>query len=163
MNRPTKLFLLALLLPPSVALAQSNFQANLAGSNEVPAISTSGVGAFSARVDKDETAIAFELSFGNLSSAVAVAHIHFGQHDVNGGVSAFLCGGGGQPACPAATEGQVSGVITAANVTGPAAQGISPGEFAELVHAIRSGDAYVNVHTATFGSGEIRGQIVPGS
>jgi hypothetical protein len=53
----------------------------------------------------------------------------------------------------------VSGVITAAQIVGPAAQGIATGEFAELVDALRSGAAYANVHTTTFPAGEIRGQI----
>jgi hypothetical protein len=50
-------------------------------------------------------------------------------------------------------------VLTPANVIGPAAQGVAPGEFAELVRAIRAGVTYANVHTTTHGSGEIRGQI----
>ena len=50
-------------------------------------------------------------------------------------------------------------MITAASVIGPAGQGISAGEFAELIRAIRSGNAYVNVHTMTFPAGEIRGQL----
>ena len=53
----------------------------------------------------------------------------------------------------------MSGTITAAQVIGPAGQGIQPGEFAELVKALRVGAAYANVHTTTFPAGEIRGQI----
>jgi hypothetical protein len=53
----------------------------------------------------------------------------------------------------------VSGVITAAQVVGPSAQGIQAGEFAELVQALRAGAAYAKVHTTTFAAGEIRGQI----
>jgi hypothetical protein len=44
-------------------------------------------------------------------------------------------------------------------VIGPDAQGIAPGEFAELVRAMRAGVTYANVHTTTHGGGEIRGQI----
>ena len=45
---------------------------------------------------------------------------------------------------------------------GPAAQGIDPapaGQFADVVRAIRTGNAYANIHTAKFGGGEIRGQV----
>jgi hypothetical protein len=42
------------------------------------------------------------------------------------------------------------------------AQGLEPGEFDELVDAIRAGVTYVNVHTTKFPGGEIRGQIGPG-
>jgi hypothetical protein len=44
-------------------------------------------------------------------------------------------------------------------VIGPTAQGISPGEWDKIVAAMRSGEAYANVHTPKFTAGEIRGQI----
>jgi hypothetical protein len=47
-------------------------------------------------------------------------------------------------------------------VIGPADQGIDPGEFDELVRAMRAGVTYANVHTTRFGGGEIRGQIKAG-
>jgi hypothetical protein len=53
----------------------------------------------------------------------------------------------------------LSGTIVPANVIGPVGQGIAPGEFAELVAAIRAGRAYANVHSTLFPAGEIRGQI----
>ncbi len=86
------------------------------------------------------------------------AHIHLGQRSVNGGVAAFLCGGGDKPPCPA-TAGTVTGVIDAADIIGPVQQSIAAGEFNELVRAIRSGVSYANVHTNKHPGGEIRGQI----
>ena len=62
------------------------------------------------------------------------------------------------PPCPAAPA-TVSGTLDAADVIGPAGQGIAAGEFAELLDAMRSGSTYVNIHTTTFGGGEIRAQI----
>ena len=63
------------------------------------------------------------------------------------------------PTCP--QSGTVKGLIQAANVIGPTGQGISAGELAELVDAIRFGVAYVNVHSTVFPGGEIRGQLGP--
>jgi hypothetical protein len=52
-------------------------------------------------------------------------------------------------------------VIHASDVIGPAEQGIAPGEFRELVRAIRHNATYVNVHTEMFETGEIRGNVIP--
>lgn len=51
-------------------------------------------------------------------------------------------------------------VITAAQVQALAAQGIAANEFEELLAAIGEGATYANVHTAKYGGGEIRGQIL---
>lgn len=131
------------------------FEASLNGYLETPSVSTAATGRFKAWIGDDS--IQFSLSYKNLTGAPLVAHIHFGRPDVAGGVAVFLCGGGGRPACPA--SGTVTGTIVAADVVGPAGQGIAAGEFAEVVRAIRHGAAYVNVHTPTFPNGEIRGNL----
>ena len=140
-------------------LAKSNamkMKAELQGYEEVPAISTMGSGELKLKVSKDETSIDYELSYAGLEGgAPLVSHIHLGQRSVNGGVIAFLCGGGGKPVCPA--SGTVTGTINSTNII--AAQGIAAGEFAEALQAMRSGVTYANVHTTSFGAGEIRGQI----
>jgi hypothetical protein len=156
-----------LLVAPTLAQgARGRFRARLSGYQEVPAISTDARGSFSARV-LSGPAIEYELSYSNIQNAVA-AHIHLGQRAVNGGVSAFLCGGSA-PACPA-TGGTVTGTIEAADVVGPAGQGIAAGEIDELIDAMKNGVTYANVHTddgveppntgpGDFPGGEIRGQI----
>ena len=135
--------------------------AHLNGYQETPvSISTEGEGSFAARIGS--SVIEFELQYDGIEGGnVLFAHIHFGQRRTSGGVSAFLCGGGGKPACP--SSGTVEGTITAANVQGPAGQGIAAGELDELVAAIRAGAAYANVHTTTFSAGEIRGQLGKGN
>lgn len=150
-------------LATSLALASGSHDRNgtigakLSGFSEAPANIVAGEGRFKADVASDK--ITFELKYSNLSGAPSAAHIHVGQKNVSGGVSAFLCGGGGQPACPATTSGTVTGTIVAANVVGPAAQGVAAGDFAGLLTAIKHRVAYVNMHTTKFPNGEIRGQI----
>ena len=135
----------------------------LGGYQEVPAISTTGSGTFEARVNADDTAFDWTLTYDALTGSVTQAHIHFGQRSVNGGVSIWLCGTAANPGppgtavCPAA--GTVTGTATAADVVGPAGQGIAAGEFAEILAAIRAGKAYANVHSSLFPGGEIRGQL----
>jgi hypothetical protein len=144
----------------AVADAQSksnHVKASLEGYQEVPAVSTTGTGTLDLRINDAE--IEFELTYENLEGATTTAaHIHLGQPGVNGGVSVFLCGGGGRPECTP-RSGSFSGVITAANVIGPVGQGIAAGEFDELVRALRAGVTYVNVHTDRNPGGEIRGVI----
>lgn len=146
----------SLLAAPAAHSRSERFSARLGGDEEVPPINTEGSGTF--RMTIRDT-INFTLSFEDLSSPLGAAHLHFGQTNVSGGVMIWICGGGGQPACPATTEGTITGTITAANVTGPAAQGIAAGDLDSALEAVRDGLSYVNLHTANFGGGEIRGQI----
>jgi hypothetical protein len=136
---------------------RNQFKARLQGFQETPAISSTGRGEFTARIRDD--AIDWELSYEGLEGTpTTAAHVHLGQKAVAGGVSFFLCGGGGKPACTN-TSGSFSGTATAADVIGPAAQGVAPGEIAEMITAMRAGKTYANVHTGKHPGGEIRGQI----
>src|ERR687895_1126637 len=134
-----------------------NVRATLIGFEEVPAVSTVASGKFTAKIDRSARLIEYKLSFEDLEANSLFAHIHLGQRATNGGVSAFLCGGGDKPPCP--QSGTVEGTIDAADVVGPAAQGIEPGAFAELVRAMEAGATYANVHSSKWPGGEIRGQI----
>lgn len=164
------LLLTLLGLLPAAAQAQEGrkFKATLISYEEVPALSNTGAGTFSMLIDSTDTSFDYELSFSGLSGTGATqAHIHIAQKGVNGGIMVFFCSNlgnapsPGAQACPA--NGTVSGTITAANVIGPASQGIAVAEFAEVLQAIRAGTVYVNVHSVLFAGGEIRGQLVQGT
>ncbi len=149
----------------AVALAQggSDFKERLTGYQEVPALSTSGHGTFRASIRNHGTAIRYRLSYAGLEAKPLQAHIHLGQRGVNAGVIVFLCdntgaGPAGTKPCPD-PSGTVPGTLRAAAVIGPAAQGIAPGEFRELVRAMRAGATYANVHTEKYLAGEIRAQL----
>jgi hypothetical protein len=149
--------------------AAQTVHAKLAGYQEVPAVSTAGSGQFTAKIEESTGSIYWELSYGAVQGTVVQAHIHVGQHSVNGGISVWLCQSATNPA-PAAVaaqtpictspSGTLSGTITAASVLGPTgAQQLPAGGFEQLVQAIRAGVTYVNVHTNLSPGGEIRGQI----
>lgn len=159
--------LIALLAVSAIAFTQAKrIREFLTGYEEVPAVSTVAEGEFHARISNDSSQIDYELKYSDLEGSVTQAHIHFGQKGVNGGISVWLCGNpsatvippAGTQVCPP-SPATITGTLTAANVVGPAAQGIAAGEFAELISAIRAGKTYANVHSTKFPGGEIRSQI----
>jgi hypothetical protein len=161
--------LIALLLAFAVAgLAtaatdQRNFRAHLNGAEEVPARDTPAQGQAIFQLSNDGTELHFRLIVANIDNVVA-AHIHCAPVGVNGPVGVTLFGG-------APVGGRFSGVLAEGTVTAP-----DPGnacgwaDLDDVVAALRSGDAYVNVHTndgvppvntgpGDFPGGEIRGQV----
>jgi hypothetical protein len=162
--------------------AEEQFHARLTGFREVPANSTVASGEFKAEIINDTT-IAYELTYSGLEAPITQAHIHFGQRFVAAGIALWLCQipkeplvappaanpfdpTGLAPTCPQEAQGPttVKGNLTAANLIGPAGQGIleqnsdRASEFAQILKAIRAGVTYTNVHTSKFPGGEIRGQ-----
>lgn len=137
--------------------------ATLSGLQEVPSVITRGLGKFSLVVEPDGSGIEWALSYFNLETPLTGAHIHVGQEGANGAIAVFLCDNTGNapmgtPACDD-SPATLTGRITGRDVVDASAQGIGEGDLAELIHAIRAGVGYVNVHTEAFPAGEIRGQI----
>jgi len=149
---------------PSGIGGPNRFAAILVGHNEVPAIHTGGMGKLTLTLNDNNT-ISFELTYANLSSPAVQAHVHFGQPNVNGGVVFYFCGGP-KPACPAgntSTPATVTGTIAASDILAQNPnQGIAAGDIAGLISEMKAGFTYANVHTQTFQSGEIRGQVFAG-
>ena len=145
------------------------FQELGALNNETGAILTEGNGTLKLTLNKNAQTLAYELTYHfpstepNGATTVLQSHIHFGRVHTPGGIMVFFCtnlgnGPAGTPACPT-PEGSVSGMITAAGVQAVPGQQVSAGDFGAVVAALASNSAYVNVHTANFKAGEIRGQI----
>jgi hypothetical protein len=144
--------------------------ARLIGINETPSVSTPAQGAFRAVIDENASTITYTLNYEGIG-AVTQSHLHLGQRHTAGGIVIFLCTNlnNAPPntvvqACPTAQPAQITGVIRPADVTGPtgtgvASQQIAPGEFAEILAAIRAGAVYVNIHSTPSPAGEIRGQL----
>ena len=153
-------FLALSMVGAAPALGAEGLSAQLNSYEETPStLNSPGTGVFVGLIDSDETFINYQLFYTDLQGAtVLFAHIHFGKPGESGGVVAFLCGGGGKPACPAAGT-PITGTIVAANVQALAGQNLAAGDMAAFVRAIRSGFTYANVHTNIFPGGELRGQI----
>ena len=138
---------------------------DMSGYLEAPPVSSVAEGDFRAKIDDEANTVEYTLSYSGLEGDVRQSHIHFGQRGVSAGIIVWLCEttfnpsptGPATPDCP--QSGTVTGTFGAADVIGPAGQGIAPGEFEELVAAIRAGRTYANVHSSKFPPGEIRGQL----
>ncbi len=120
-------------------------QADLAGSNEVPARATAATGVTGFTIEG--STVYFSLQVNNIN-AVLFAHIHSGSATVNGPVRVFLYRG--------PTTGAVDGILSSGSFAAADVTGIS---FDQLLNEMRAGTAYVNVHSPTYPGGEVRGQI----
>ena len=182
MSRRRRLLVVALTVGTAVAITatgsaatpseEDSFSGNvqfvqLSGYNENPnSISTPATATFRLTINNQAQEITYRLSYANMPTAVTQAHVHFGSEwQMGANISFFLCTNlGNAPAgvvvqaCPAAPA-TITGTIKAVDVVGPTALGIAPGEFAEVVKAIRAGFTYVNVHTTQFPGGEVRAQL----
>ncbi|HEX8499388.1 MAG TPA: PQQ-dependent sugar dehydrogenase [Pyrinomonadaceae bacterium] len=110
------------------------FVANLDGAQETPAHATPARGAATLLLDRDETTARVSLSFRDLTSAQTAAHIH----------GPAPAGQAAQPAFDLPPGNFNDFQIT-----------LTPQQVADL----RAGLFYVNVHSANFPAGEIRGQF----
>ena len=153
--------MMALGAPPTA----TSFSAALEGENEVPLVASAGTGQWQGTLNATGDDIAWTITFSGLSGPPTQSHIHFGQSFVTGGIVYWFCGAGATPgpvgtaACPAANNGTLSGHITAAGIQAATTQGISAGDFAKILAALRDGNAYVNIHSIQSPGGEIRGQV----
>ena len=140
------------------------FRASLSGDEEVPVRVTNASGHANFKLSKEGDELEFKLVVEDIENVVQ-AHIHIGPPGENGPVTVFLYGV--VPAAGGPIEGKISeGTITSGDLIGPLA-GMT---LDDLLDEMRSGNAYVNVHTndgddvinegpGDFPGGEIRGQI----
>jgi uncharacterized protein (DUF1800 family) len=127
-------------------VARRTYLAMLNGAGEVPPVITSATGVSNVILSPDETSALVSMSFANLSSPQTAAHIHGPAEPGNSAAGAIL--DLDQPL------GQVSNLLwTFAPLGGLSVQ--------DQVNALKTGRFYVNVHSANFPEGEIRGWLFP--
>jgi hypothetical protein len=128
-----------------------NYDTRLSGAEEVPANNSKARGVANFKFNSDNSALSYHLNVANLEN-VRASHIHLGKFGQNGpivvGIRTDL------------VQGRVNGVyakgvFTDANLSGL----MQGGDLIILREALRTGNAYVNVHTHDFPGGEIRGQL----
>lgn len=152
---------------PLASSAEAAFTATLTGSENVPeAIKTDATGELEFIVSADSRKVRYELTVKDLSN-IAAADVHLGPAGANGPLVVKLFPVRG--ASP--KKGPFSGVLAegtfdASDLIGP----LAGADLEELLEQVRTGNAYVNVHTndgldppnsgpGDYRLGEIRGQI----
>ena len=145
----TALFVVAAPLTAS-ADNDAEFEAELDPGQEVGAVVSDGEGEAEFTLRKDK--VRFRLKWKDLTTPVIFAHIHCAPAGVNGPVGVTLIHEGMDP------DGRIRGSFTAPD---PAPNGCGWTTLADVIGALASGEAYVNIHTQMFPGGEIRGQIEP--
>ena len=124
------------------------YGATLTGAREVPAAVTPATGAASFLLTG--TTVTYTITTSGFSSPLTVGHVHLGGAGETGPVIV--------PFSIVAQSGTVAtGVVdVGARVT----YGNITISGDSLLHLFENGKAYVNLHTAGFPGGEIRGQVV---
>ena len=133
----------ALFLVPSTQ-AQTFFTADLTAAQEPGDVESNGAG--TAALALTDEGLRFFVTVDSLTGEIANAHFHHAEAGVNGDV--------------------VRGIMD--DFAGNSAAGIwtsGDGEplTDELIQELFAGNLYLNIHTAAYGGGEIRGQIRPSS
>jgi hypothetical protein len=146
----------------------SIYAVTLDGPSESPANASPGTGSATVIIDDVLNTLSLSVSFSGLTGTTTASHIHCcttlagaGTAGVATTTPTFL----GFPL--GVTSGSYSVVLdeTLAGSWNPAyitANGGTPATaFAAMLAGINAGKAYLNIHTSTFGGGEIRGFLVP--
>ena len=121
----------------SSAMAETlTFSAKLDGASEVPATTSTGKGDLTASLDTISKQLSWKGSYSGLTGDATAAHFH-------------------GPAAAGANAGVVV-PIPSFKSPFPGAAGLTDAQVADLT----AGKWYVNIHSAKFPSGEIRGQMV---
>lgn len=136
------------------------YGATLTGANETPtAITTTATG--DATFTRNGTIVTYTINYANLSGAPTASHVHVGLPGVTGPVVVPFT----LPAGLAAASGTFTGTITASatDVKAGTSGGvtINAGNLDDVLAAMKSGNAYANIHTTAHPGGEIRGVVNP--
>jgi hypothetical protein len=148
-----------------------SFRAEMSAAREVPVVASPARGTFRALLSEDGTSFAYTLNYEGFEGTVTQAHIHIAQPFASGGISVWLCRTAAPvppagvpadvPTCgtPGGDGPEAEGVISAEDVIGPTGQAVPAADFEDLLHLMRAGYAYANVHSTSAPGGEVRGQI----
>jgi hypothetical protein len=146
----------AQLTAPLFEVRGDHFRTHATGSEEVPANPSLAQGQAMFQLSDDGTTLSYKLIVANIEN-VLQSHIHLAPAGSNGGIVVWL-----YPSAPPAQliPGRSQGVLAEGEITSANFVNALAGQSMDvLLGHLRSGNAYVNVHTTQFPPGEIRGQV----
>ena len=171
MIRPLRLALLAavvLVIPQAAPAALLSYTAVLSGPNEAPPNTSPATGTAQVDIDTDLNTMRVRAQFGGLLGTTTMAHIHAATATPGTGTALVATT---PPAFPNFPLGVTSGVydqlldMTASSSYNPAFITANGGTVesarSALFSSIAAGTSYFNIHTTSFGGGEIRGFFQP--
>lgn len=145
-----------------------SFEADLSGPAEAPPNASPGIGTALFTYDDSAHTLSFSVSFSGLTGVTTASHIHAATTTPGTGTAGVATQVPTFSAFPlGVTTGSFSQTLdlTQASSYNPSyvtAHGGTPaGAETALISAINGGQAYLNIHTATFPGGEIRGFLTP--
>jgi hypothetical protein len=145
------LFVVGAPVSASTTAAGRDYVSIISSGEEVPLTDTGTYGWATYHVSDDGQSMTWTLWINAINDPIA-AHIHVGGVGVNGPVVVLLYSG--------KNVGPFSGVMSSGTMTEKDLDGPLKGKtMDDLLTAIRSGNAYTNVHTVKHPGGEARGQI----
>lgn len=124
------------------AESSTGLTGKLTGGQEVPPVATPATGTGSFTLNEARTELKYNVTVEGLTSAIVLSHFHNGPPGALGGVAKTITS--------SFVGNTASGTWTASD-----AEPLTPALVGELL----AGRIYINVHTANFGSGEIRAQL----
>ena len=164
MEARTWLFPLVLVVTAQAAQAITTFSAALTPE----ASGATGSGSVVLVYDPATNSLAIDASFSGLSGTTTVAHLHCCTATAGTGSAGVAVTPGTVPGFPAGVSsgsyGYTVDLANSASLTGAflaTGGGSAAGAEALLIAGLNAGTAYFNVHTSTFGGGEIRGFASP--
>jgi hypothetical protein len=164
--KPTALLAVGLLAAAGAQAHTEIFTATLRGTNENPVNASTGIGGAVVTLDLDLATLHVAASFADLTGTTTASHIHCcSTAPTNAGVATQTPTFAGFPLGVTSGIYEMTFDMTQASSYNPAfivANGNTVGgAFNALVAGMEAGRSYLNIHTTTFGGGEIRGFLQP--
>jgi len=140
------------------------FTGSLTGTAEVPANASPGTGSVTVTVDTAAHTLAVQTTFSGLSAPTTIAHIHCCSTPTASPATMVPSFAGFPVGITSGSYGMTFGMLDAATwnpafIT--ASGGTAAGAESAFIDGLMAGNAYFNIHTQAYPTGELRANLAP--